>query len=1282
MGTRTPSRVVYLGALATTLALACNAYPSDSRIVPQPTITGFNPVSVAFHPHAPDVLIVLHHGGKLDLLHIGDPSGTVNTLEIPTAATNVSFGPDGKHAVAGADDGTVRIWNLETGTPASPRLQSHSFGVNNVAFSPDKSSIVSVGADGTLRTRHLKPDGTLVAPFDAGHATSLTEGILPPGTDPQAATTHLAFDQGNNPVVVSVQVDGTAFVAVIDGNEPQPHTIGDQIAEANAAAIAPGGKLVAFVHNDWDQVPEIQVWDLLSTGEPLSSFSAKGFEPETLSFSPDGQRLAAGGSDGTLLLWDIPTGLPLGAPLKGHTSHIVSLDISSDSRHIASADADGKLILWRIVGGAPAGVALKPHDHPAEVVFSSSGRRFVTNDGDSYGVWNVASGIGSWREADTASISVDGSHIAMVDPESRVLSVIDVSTMATTTTIQLPHRALVTATAVTHDGARVAAATLDGYVLVHSGSNLRRLARRSRPEHRISHIAFDPTGSRLVTAGLFESVRLWDFETGELWKLPTPDYVTLDVGFAAGGTLVFADTSTAATNTHHPLGSAHVVRFWRAANDAPKGEHRSFVSPATISPDGNLALSAQRPDGGLLLWDLESNTYQPLGSSWPSAIAFGSDGTRAASGNLDGSVQIWDLATGTPLGLPLLGHIGSVTSIDYSPDGRHVVSSGEDLSVHIWHTESATRMAPPIVGRVDLRTVDPATRRVLNLTQDKLRVWDLTAAIATHEATVDLRGMALLALSYNARRDMAAVLGQREVRLYDLTDPAANPTRLPVDSACEPPDCFSFDPAFAAFDATGAILATSATDGAVRVWDVSTGDLLGLLRRDDSRILALAFNPASSEIATGGSDGVITLWDTSNFDGSPRAQFAALDAPVWSLAVDSSGSAIAAGTADGVVTVWDYVARQSQSSVQAHQEAVLQLAFSPDSAAVLSSGGDGELVVTDYRRGEILTTTSACYAMQLAWLAANVVVNNCIDRLTFFDSQLHKRGELFTPSVGIAATVFPHGVFAAPPTLRGHFSTFDQSSANEGVPPSIPLSTFRSELLADRSAWSAIRDAVSTGVLRTLTAIKELHTFLGSLAVPFWIAVAWLLPTLAACAMWLFWPARLAHWAMPRSGRLSVSEASPVRTVVNVVAVFLWVARTRRPLSKWLARNSHCLESICFTTRQPVVERHDYLSLHHDDDIASFWEKLGANQPAWYWIDGVGGSGKTALAVHLLRTALASRSEKHNDSGAGRRRLGRLPGFPSGAPASPSCLVSRTDTRDDQTAGVNRADLPPGRLPQ
>ena len=97
----------------------------------------------------------------------------------------VAVSADGRRAVSGGYDGTVRVWDLGSGTPLHT-LTGHQGRVRAVAVSADGRRAVSGGEDRTVRVWDLE-QGTALASF-ASDSTITVLAATPPGTRVIAGT--------------------------------------------------------------------------------------------------------------------------------------------------------------------------------------------------------------------------------------------------------------------------------------------------------------------------------------------------------------------------------------------------------------------------------------------------------------------------------------------------------------------------------------------------------------------------------------------------------------------------------------------------------------------------------------------------------------------------------------------------------------------------------------------------------------------------------------------------------------------------------------------------------------------------------------------------------------------------------------------------------------------------------------------------------------------------------------------------------------------------------------
>ena len=91
------------------------------------------------------------------------------------------------------------------------------------------------------------------------------------------------------------------------------------------------------------------------------------------------------------------------------------------------------------------------------------------------------------------------------------------------------------------------------------------------------------------------------------------------------------------------------------------------------------------------------------------AAAFSPDGARIVSGSDDGTVRVWDAASGTEL-LVLRGHEGAVNAAAFSPDGARIVSGSWDNTVRVWDAASGAELL--VLRGHEGRSRPPRSRRM------------------------------------------------------------------------------------------------------------------------------------------------------------------------------------------------------------------------------------------------------------------------------------------------------------------------------------------------------------------------------------------------------------------------------------------------------------------------------------------------------------------------------------------------------------------------------------------
>jgi WD40 repeat protein len=137
-------------------------------------------------------------------------------------------------------------------------------------------------------------------------------------------------------------------------------------------------------------------------------------------------------------------------------------------------------------------------------------------------------------------------------------------------------------------------------------------------------------------------------------------------------------------------------------------EHPDAVSvtAATLSPDGR-TVATGCDDGSVRLWDRASGDVRLLPALHAKrvvALAFSPDGARLASGGADQFAQVWDVAAAAPIGKKMI-HQGLVFAVVFSPDGATLLTGCRDGSARLWDAASGEPRGAPVSHPGGLRAV-------------------------------------------------------------------------------------------------------------------------------------------------------------------------------------------------------------------------------------------------------------------------------------------------------------------------------------------------------------------------------------------------------------------------------------------------------------------------------------------------------------------------------------------------------------------------------------------------
>ena len=409
----------------------------------------------------------------------------LRTLEGNADQVNcVSVNPDGRRAVSGSNDKTLRVWDLETGA-CLRTLEGHADYVNCVSVSPDGRRAVSASWDKTLRVWDLETGAclrTLEVHADQVNCVS----VSPDG--------RRAVSGGYDKTLRVWDLETCTCLRTLKGHR----------SFVNRLSVSPDGRLA--VSSSFDNT--LRVWDL-ETGACLRTLEvhAGSFGYVSVSVSPDGRRAVSASWDKTLRVWSLETGACL-RTLEGHADYVKCVSVSPDGRRAVSGSTDKTLRVWDLETDACLRTLEVHADQVNCVSVNPDGRRAVSGSNDkTLRVWDLETGAclrtleGHRDWVESVSVSPDGRR-AVSGSNDQTLRVWDLETGA--------------CLAVYHAG-------FDIRFVVFSPSVKRIICRTGDGQmHFLTPVNFQPSRPSIITPA-----RLWMFgevrRQAEGTSVATPD---------------------------------------------------------------------------------------------------------------------------------------------------------------------------------------------------------------------------------------------------------------------------------------------------------------------------------------------------------------------------------------------------------------------------------------------------------------------------------------------------------------------------------------------------------------------------------------------------------------------------------------------------------------------------------------------------------------------------------------------------------------------------------------
>lgn len=570
------------------------------------------------------------------------------TFEGTSPMASVSWAPSGKMLAAGSDDGTVNVWNTDTGETIA-KLEEHKGPVWKVDWNPGggllscsmdkrcvlwgaatwKRDAIISGGVGSIADASWSPDGRSVATlaldgvltvWDSATGGKLKElSVLPPHEGEEDPNSML-IDW--NPDSRRIAVASKSLIKVYDaGSGSEVARLGHEESDISALKWDHQGGRLALGFG----LGSVMIWPM-GEGQATEIEAAGGGSIRRIDWNSMDTRLAIASDDTTVRIWESEAPF---VELNGHESAPVDIAWNSDSTLVATASADGTARIWNALDGKQVAV-LEGHESPLTDL--------------------------EWSP-DSTQLATSASFYDETDPPLKDKTV----RLWTVSNLAVQH-------------------------LLRQDRDVKDFAWHPGKPGVLATIAYDGT-ARLWDTGLGKEIRKAEVKgsrAGEDEPLLndaawSPDGSHLAIGLSNGQVAIWNGTEAPTYPDEGTVGEIERV-FWSPSGQLLAG------SAGRIWPSGEGQEPANYP---VLLWKIGTDE-PPIAlaghASRTSSIAWGADESWIATS--DGSeIRIWSARDGKLLRV-LGDKADGAGGLAVMPAGNHLISSDGDGSIRIWSRDS------------------------------------------------------------------------------------------------------------------------------------------------------------------------------------------------------------------------------------------------------------------------------------------------------------------------------------------------------------------------------------------------------------------------------------------------------------------------------------------------------------------------------------------------------------------------------------------------------------------
>ena len=821
---------------------------------------------------------------------------TLRTMEGHTGIVlTVDVSPDGKMIASGSSDRTIRLWDVPNSDPIST-IKVHDTAVTSMATSKD-GSLTATGDDkGLIR---------VWANAVSGAASSGTPPAQPKPSREIAigrAISRIAWRNDNKQLAAGCD-DGSVIVVNLaaDGSSKKARLIAHD-GEVTGLGFTPNNQSIFSCGADG----YVRRWP---TTIPQSlTFEGLPKAAAAVAIHPNGSLIAVVGQDGTAKILKRADGAIVHT-LEGLAGTITDVAFNRTGNQVATLGSDQVVRVFDVSTGKSVLATAPAKSSLTAVIFSTDGKDIIvgTERGDvlahaftePYRFRSLSKRPKPVRAIATTS---DGSQLMFAGDDQRIW-IRDSSTEKTERGVDFD--AAVTAVAISSNNSTIAVGLASGAIVTVDAKSLEQTGLSAGHTSPVRRIAFNTSGTQLVSSSTDGTTRLWDLK-------------------AQAAVQSFGDES-------NPI-----------VDIALQNDNKSIV---TAHADGKVhveTIAAQlvhRADDGRV-----------------NDLSIASNGSQYATAGEDGTVKLWNASNSSPT-RSFTGFEGAALCVSLSPDNRQVAAGGADKTVRTWNVTNASsqfRLNVPIESR-RVSYSPNSSRLVAALADNTLQCFDPTplnpqpAEPPTRDASQLLRGhtgpLGDIAWSTDSQT-LQSCSADMTLREWSIASPMEK-QRLSGHSQ----DVYSV-----VFSPDGETLASASADKTVRIWSLETGKAIKTLATFPGAVYGLDFSSDGKQLAIAGADNTVRILNVD--DGREARQFNGPTHAIYTVAFSPDDSQLAAAGmglgSERNIYLWSTDSSDPKATLIGHDDDVYRTQFSSTGSRLVSIGYSGSLRIWDVASGKPL----------------------------------------------------------------------------------------------------------------------------------------------------------------------------------------------------------------------------------------------------------------------------------------------------------------------------------------